>query len=65
LTRNDKSSYDVLVGRSVTLVCRPYSFSTPPKWAYYRMINGRKEELVFINETISSSPQLGIMKMNF
>jgi hypothetical protein len=66
LTRNDSSSDDdVLEGSNVTLVCRAYSFSTPPKWAYYRMINDSKEELVFINETISSSPHLGIMKRNF
>ncbi len=56
MTRNS-SDDDVLEGSNVTLVCRAYSFSTPPKWAYYRMINGSKEELVFINETIS--PQLG------
>jgi hypothetical protein len=44
----------VLEGNNITLICRAYLFSLPPKWAFYRTNNDTHP--IYIDKT---NPQLG------
>jgi hypothetical protein len=56
LTRDDHNKDDglVLEGSNVTLICRTYLTSLPPKWAFYK--TNSDTHPIYIDET---NPQLG------
>jgi hypothetical protein len=60
LTRDEDDDGLVLEGSNVTLICRAYLFSLPPKWAYY--LKDDDTHPMYINET-NPPPELGISLM--